>query len=161
MMKSQADLAQTLATPTVVADSALILKSFHAVVGRPLLPATGDARADSRALFDAPFAVLAHGTQDDPVFFYGNACALRLFEMDFTAFTRMPSRLSAEPMLREERQALLARAAQHGFIDDYAGIRISSTGARFRIENVILWTLTDEAGVTRGQAAYVPNWRVV
>ena len=64
--------------------------------------------------------------------------------------------MSAEPLPREERPQLLERAARRGFIDDYAGIRISSTGARFRIQHVILRTLKDEAGASLGQSAYVP-----
>jgi hypothetical protein len=147
--------------PQVAAHSALILRSFQAILGRAMLPASGDTCADAKALFEAPFAVLAHGTQPDPIFFYGNATALRLWEMSFEAFTRLPSRMSAEPMLRDERQSLLDRAARRGFIDDYAGIRISSSGARFRIENVILWTLKDDAGAPCGQAAYVPAWTPV
>jgi hypothetical protein len=147
--------------PRVVAQSALILRSFHAKVGRAMLPSSGDDLADARALFEARFAVLAHGTQDDPIFFYGNATALRLWDMSFEDFTRMPSRLSAEPMLREERQSLLERAARQGYIDDYRGVRISSGGARFRIENVILWTLADDDGVSHGQAAFVPEWTPV
>jgi hypothetical protein len=147
--------------PHVIAQSALILWSFQATVGRALLSSSGDDLVDARALFEAPVAVLAHGTQDDPIFFYGNATALRLWDMSFEDFTRMPSRLSAEPMLREERQGLLERAARQGYIDDYRGVRISSGGARFRIENVILWTLADGAGVSHGQAAFIPEWTPV
>lgn len=65
----------------------------------------------------------------------------------------MPSRLSAEAPLREERQALLERVSRDGFIDDYAGIRISARGTRFRIENAVVWNLIDAAGVRHGQAA--------
>lgn len=65
----------------------------------------------------------------------------------------MPSRLSAEAPLREERQALLERVSRRGFIDDYAGIRISARGTRFRIENAVVWNLIDAAGVRHGQAA--------
>jgi hypothetical protein len=147
--------------PPVIAQSAVILRSFERIVGRTLIATSGDDAANARALFEAPFAVLAHGTEADPIFSYGNATALRLWDMSFDAFTRMPSRMSAEPMLREERQLLLERAARQGFIDDYAGVRISSAGARFRIEDVILWSLIDEAGVTQGQAAYVPRWTLI
>lgn len=97
--------------------------------------------------------MVAHGTQDDPVFFFGNRAALMAFESDVAAFNAMPSRLSAEAPLREERQALLDRVSAHGFIDDYAGVRISATGRRFRIENAIVWNLIDADGVRRGQAA--------
>lgn len=141
----------------VVARSRLILRSFHRVVGRALLPEGGDDGAMSRALFHAPFAVLAHGVEADPILFYGNAAALGLWEMDFDGFTKMPSRLTAEPVLREERQRLLERAGRKGYIDDYAGVRVSSRGARFRIESVILWNLLDEAGTVHGQAAFIPT----
>ncbi len=145
----------------MIAHAALILRSFESVVGRALLPMSGDERRDAQALFDAPFAVLAHGTQDDPILFYGNAMALQVFDMRFDDFTRMPSRLTAEPLLRAERQHLMQRAAQRGYIDDYSGVRISSTGQRFRIENVVLWTIRDEAGGQSGQAAMVPKWEAV
>ncbi len=87
--------------------------------------------------------IVAHGSQADPVFFYGNQLALSCFELDFAAFTRLPSRYSAEPLLREERDALLARVHERGFIDDYAGVRVSATGRRFRIEQATVWNLFD------------------
>lgn len=147
--------------PQIVAHSALLLGSFRRIVGRELIAPTGDAQADARALFSAAFAVLSHGVEEDPVLNYGNAAALRLWEMDFAAFTRMPSRLTAEPMLREDRQRLLATAARRGYVDDYAGVRISRSGRRFRIENVILWSLVDEAGTKRGQAAVFDRWQLL
>ena len=47
----------------------------------------------------------------------------------------------------------LDRVNAQGFIDDYAGIRISAKGRRFRIGNAIVWNLIDADGVRRGQAA--------
>ncbi len=137
----------------------LIVDSHRRVVGRPLL--ARDADSDSAlwdALWRAPQAVVAHGTQADPVFQYGNRMALALFELDFAAFTALPSRYSAEPLAREERAALLARVTRFGFIDDYAGIRISSTGRRFRIAKATVWNLIDVEGIYRGQAATFSEW---
>ena len=68
-------------------------------------------------------------------------------------FIGMPSRLSAEAPLQAERQALLDRVSRRGFIDDYAGIRITLTGKRFPIAGAAVWNLLDEEGVRRGQAA--------
>jgi hypothetical protein len=102
--------------------------------------------------------IVAHGTETDPIFFYGNQLALSCFEMDFASFTRLPSRFSAEPLLREERDALLARVRDHGFIDDYAGVRVSATGKRFRIEQATVWNLLDESGQRHGQAATFERW---
>lgn len=127
----------------------LIAQSFARLLGRPLV-AEGDV---AQALWQAPFVVLAHGTGDDPVFFFGNRAALAAFETDWESLTRMPSRLSAEAPLREERQALLDRVSAEGFIDDYAGIRISATGRRFAIAGAVVWNLVDAAGTRHGQAA--------
>lgn len=43
--------------------------------------------------------------------------------------------------------------AAQGYIDDYKGVRISSTGKRFLIKQCIVWEVFDAAGVRRGQAA--------
>lgn len=71
----------------------------------------------------------------------------------------MPSRLSAEPVSREERARLLAEVSKNGFIDNYTGVRISRTGKRFLIEHAIVWNLLDEQGVYRGQAAMFRDWK--
>lgn len=129
---------------------ALIATSYARLTGRQLA-APGDDPA--LALWTAPRVIVAHGLEADPIFFFGNRAALHQFEMRFEQFAAMPSRLSAEPMLREERQALLDRVARDGFIDDVAGIRISATGRRFRIEQATVWNLIDEHGSVHGQAA--------
>ncbi|MCT2401070.1 MEKHLA domain-containing protein [Novosphingobium mangrovi (ex Huang et al. 2023)] len=136
--------------PERAARIALIADSHARLLGRPLSGPADDVVA---ALWDSPLAILAHGTEQDPVFFFGNKAALAAFETDVEAFTRMPSRLSAEAPLREERQALLDRVTANGFIDDYAGVRISARGRRFRIGPAVVWNLIDESGRRHGQAA--------
>ncbi len=134
---------------------ALIAESFERLTGGSLVDPQPDMAA---ALWIAPRAIVAHGTQADPIFFYGNRLALTLFETTPAEFIRMPSRLSAEPLLREERARLLDRVTRDGFIDDYAGIRISAKGRRFRIEQAIVWNLVDAEGETHGQAAAFDHW---
>jgi hypothetical protein len=73
-------------------------------------------------------------------------------------FLGLPSRFSAEAPLREERQALLDRVSRHGFIDDYAGVRIAADGRRFRIEAATVWNLVDPDGSVHGQAAAFSRW---
>ena len=123
-----------------------MLDSFRRFVGRELITRTGDAARDSRIIFEAPFVVVSHGTQDDPVLNYGNQTALTLWQMDIPTLTSTPSRLTAEPMHRDERAQLMTRAARDGFVDDYRGIRISSSGRRFLIEQAIVWNLVDADG---------------
>ncbi|HQX48554.1 MAG TPA: MEKHLA domain-containing protein [Planctomycetaceae bacterium] len=137
----------------------IMLDSFRRFVGRELIQRTGGVAEDARVIFEAPFVVVSHGTQDDPVLNYGNQTALTLWEMDIPTLTSMPSRLTAEPMHRDERAHLMTRAARDGFVDDYRGIRISSTGRRFLIEQAIVWNLVDGDGHRVGQAAMFSEWK--
>lgn len=146
----RAMVPQAYASPQARARIALIASSFARLLGRPLVTGGGDV---VEALWSAPQAVVAHGTEADPVFFFGNRAALAAFECPAERFIAMPSRLSAEAPLRTERQALLDRVRAQGFIDDYAGVRISATGRRFRIEQAVVWNLIDEQGERHGQAA--------
>ncbi len=54
---------------------------------------------------------------------------------------------------------MLEQAAKQGYINNYQGIRISSTGQRFSIEKAIIWNLTDESGQRCGQAATFADWK--
>ena len=132
---------------------ALIAESHLRLTGRRLVDETG---AD--ALWASPAVIVAHDTAPDPIFFFGNARALALFETLPENFTAMPSRLSAEAELREERARLMARVTRDGFIDDYSGVRISATGRRFRIQRATVWNLVDASGHLHGQAAAFNDW---
>jgi len=125
--------------------------------GQPLLPGVDEAKW-AETLYAGALVVVSHGTQDDPVFNYGNLAAQRLFEMTWAELTALPSRCSAEPVEQAERARLMTQVAAHGFIDDYRGIRISSTGQRFMIEQATVWNVLDEADQLIGQAAAFSRW---
>ncbi|NTV96515.1 MAG: MEKHLA domain-containing protein [Thiobacillus sp.] len=135
--------------------AALIAASHSRLLGRELLPAGADL---AYRLYHAPFVVLAHDGSADPVFFYANLAAQRLFEMAWADLVRLPSRYSAEPLARAERQRLLDRVASQGYIDDYAGVRVSATGKRFRVAKARVWNLVDAGGDIVGQAAAFADW---
>lgn len=140
----------------------LIVASYRRLTGRPLLDTEpSDDAALRLALWDAPRAIVAHGTEADPIFFYGNRLALELFGMDFATFTGLPSRYSAEPLERDARARLLERVTRQGYVDDYSGVRIAASGRRFMIEAATVWNLMDEAGNHRGQAATFTDWRAL
>jgi hypothetical protein len=139
--------------------AALLADSYRERTGRMLLELEPGDDQIGRSLFNAPFAVVSHGTQADPVFNYGNATALALFGMTWEEFTQMPSRLSAEPMERDERDRLMAQAIRAGCIDNFTAVRISKQRRRFQIERATLWNVTDEEGALHGQAAVFPEWR--
>lgn len=132
---------------------ALLADSFARLIGRPLVkPPTPSG------FWRAPRAIVAHGLEADPVFFYGNRLALELFETPARDFIRLPSRASAEAALQAARERLMARVTERGYVDDYEGVRISATGRRFRIEGAVVWNVTDAAGVMVGQAATFDRW---
>ena len=143
----------------VIGHSQVLLDSYARLLGHELLPRKGSAQEQARELFYVPFVVLSHGTEADPILNYGNAAALALWETDLATFTSMPSRLTAEAPQRDERARLLDRVSRDGYIDDYAGVRISTTGRRFLIERATVWNLFDSDGHRLGQAATFDRWR--
>ena len=145
-------------SPEIISHSKLLYDSFASVTGRTLLEGQFTPEEIAGQLYEAPFVLLSHGTQPDPIFNYANKTAQRLWEMDWQQFTQLPSRLSAEPVAVAERQAMLEEAKRKGYISDYNGVRISSTGRRFIIKDAILWNIYDSAGTYQGQAATFKEW---
>jgi hypothetical protein len=141
----------------------LLLYSFHHWTGNTLIPTTNHQSPLDIAnlLFNADFVVVSHGTQADPVLNYGNQKALDLWKMDWQTFTATPSRYTAEPMERSEREHLLAQAKSQGYISDYRGIRIDSNCDRFYIDKAIIWNVVDEEGKLWGQAATFRDWEEI
>lgn len=74
--------------------------------------------------------------------------------MSWAELPRTPSRLTAEAPNREERARLLAEVTARGFIDNYAGGRISKNGRRFRILQATAWNLATKSGLRCGQATF-------
>lgn len=138
-----------------------IISSYNRLTGKSLLSEKSGLYGAARDLFEAPFAVLSHGLEPDPVLNYGNRVALGLWEMTWDEFTTTPSRLTAEAPDREQRALLLAEVEAHGFISDYSGVRISRTGARFFIQKATVWNLLDASGARCGQAATFEKWEKV
>lgn len=133
--------------------AALLIGTYHGLTGRDLVDPGLAAREAARALYHAPFVLLSHDTSPDPLFTYANLAAQTRFERVWSEIVGLPSRYSAEPLAREARARLLARVAARGFVDDYSGIRITSSGRRFLIEGATVWNLTGQDGRPLGQAA--------
>lgn len=137
----------------------IILRSYRHWIGRELVPAVGKSAEERvKALFEASRVVAASNDDPDPMLIYGNRKALELWEMTPEEFTRTLGRKTAEPMEQAARDRFLAEVRKNGFVENYEGIRISSTGRRFRIEKATVWNLLDEAGRYRGQAATFDHW---
>ena len=141
-----------------VAHSQLLLDSFATLLNRELIDRSGSPWQQAIRLFNTPFVVVSADASADPLLTYGNHTALKLWELDATTLLATPARHTAEPMHRDERQQLLDRTRADGYVDDYAGIRISSSGQRFRIQQAIVWNLHDPQGTYCGQAATFDHW---
>ncbi|RSM84809.1 MEKHLA domain-containing protein [Kibdelosporangium aridum] len=131
----------------------LLNLSHLKLVGHPL------PSDDAEWLYEeAPFVLLAHNTDPDPVFTYANKAAQACFEYDWDEFITLPSRLSALPGNREDRQHLLDTVSENGFITGYRGIRVAKSGRLFQVEDLTLWNLLNEDGHYVGQSAMFPRW---
>ena len=135
-----------------------MLDSYVRLVNEELIIRNGTPVEQAESLFKSPFVVASHGLQADPILNYGNQTALDLWEMNWEQFTKTPSRLTAEPMNREERGRMLEQARTHGYISDYQGIRISSSGKRFLVEQATVWNIHKLDGTPLGQAATFSDW---
>ncbi len=137
----------------------LLLKSYQYLTGKVLLENNLQPSERVAKIFGAPFALVSHGIGDDPLFNFANRTALELFELSWAQLIELPSKKSVEPENRQSRKKLLKQVAETGFIDDYCGIRISSTGKRFYIEDATVWNLIDHHGAYHGQAAVFHRWK--
>jgi MEKHLA domain len=124
-------------------------------IGDPKLP----PKEKARRLFEAPFVIISHNIDAEPILNYGNQAALTLFEITWEELITLPSTRTAEPSERAERERLLATVTRQGYIDNYRGIRISKSGRRFVIEQATVWNLLDPAGAYYGQAAMFRDWK--
>ncbi|RXD05822.1 MEKHLA domain-containing protein [Sphingomonas sp. UV9] len=131
----------------------LLVSSYLRAVGKSLVPDTCD---QNWLYHHAPFAVVAHNCDPDPVFIYANMAAQRCFGYDWTEFISLPSRLSAEPINRADRQVLLDRVRNEGCVSGYSGVRIAKSGRRFSIDSGCVWQLAEQDGSHHGQAATFP-----
>ena len=145
-------------SPSVIAHTQILARSLKHFTGRDLWPGNLSPAELAKQVFHAPFVLVSHGLEADPVLNFGNQAALTLWEMSWAELTRTPSRLTAEVPKREERARLLAAVARRGFIDDYSGIRISQTGRRYRLARATVWNLLSENDQPYGQAALFSDW---
>jgi hypothetical protein len=150
------DVAQS---ELIVSHTQHLIHSYKKWTGRDLLPGDFSPLELSAKLYGAPFIVVSHGTQPDPILNYGNRAALELWEMSWDEFTRTPSRLTAEAATREARASVMEVVTHQGFFENYSGIRVSKTGRRFLISRTTIWNLVSENGQLQGQAATFSEWK--
>lgn len=145
--------------PEIISWTQILLNSYKCLLNKELIERNEDLLTDSKNLYNADFVVLSHNNKPDPIYNYGNQQALDLWEMNWQQLIQTPSRNTTEPISREEREALLKEANLKGYITNYGGVRVSSTGKRYLIQDITLWNLFDSNGEYCGQAATFSHWQ--
>jgi hypothetical protein len=133
--------------------------SLKKLAGIEIVDSSDSVENQAVEAFNADYVLLSHNASDDPVFIYGNRAALQLFEMNWDEFTSLPSKYSAEQDEREQREKFLYEVRKNGYANNYSGIRISKSGKRFEIKDVLLWNVLDEENNRIGQAAMFKDFR--
>jgi hypothetical protein len=131
----------------------LLTSSYRRLSGENLVPPGNGA---AWLYEQAPFAVLAHDGQADPLFVYANQAAQACFEYGWHEIVGLPSRLSALPDARASRQRALDEVARNGISFGYRGRRVAKSGRQFWIEDCTIWQLIAANGSVLGQAAKFP-----
>ena len=90
-------ISQIWSNPVVVEWTQRLLNSYRHWTSRELIERIGEPEVQAYRLFQAPFVVVSHGAETDPVLNYGNQIALDLWEMRWDQLVQTPSRLTAEP----------------------------------------------------------------
>lgn len=151
-------MTQMWTNPVVIEWTQRLLDSYRHWTSRDLIERIGEVDAQGYRLFHSPFVVVSHGAEADPFLNYGNQVALDLWEMTWDQLVQTPSRLTAEPVNRAEREWMLEQAKARGYLDTYRGVRVTSTGRRFLVENALIWNVVDAEGKPVGQAATFSQW---
>ena len=58
-----------------------------------------------------------------------------------------PTTMTAPESEQKERNRLLKQVNSHGFIDNYKGIRVTSDGELFQIEDATIWNVIDKKSI--------------
>ena len=130
-----------------------VLNSFEKLTGKKIINRRSPEE-DFLEIENGRFVLVSHNGAEDPILNYGNQFALKVWEMNWEDFIKTPSRKTAEADLRKNRDEMLKTVSKKGYFDKYGGIRISSTGKRFKIKNAVIWNVNDENDNYLGQAAY-------
>ena len=88
-------------------------------------------------------------------FNYLNKAALSLFKVTKDQVMGRSTTITAPKSEQKQRNELLNQVNSHGFIDNYKGIRVTSDGELFQIEDATIWNVVDKNSHKMGQAVII------
>ena len=100
------------------------------------------------------YAVLSHGTQEDPIYCYFNKAAFLQFKWSEDEIYQLPSRYSAPSGYdRDTREKDIEKSVLEDYSELSSVVRQTKDGELFEMVNVILWNVYDDDGQRIGQTA--------
>ena len=113
-----------------------------------------DKNKDFISSFDE--CLLPIASHDTNGFFnYLNKAALSLFKVTKDQVIGRSTTMTAPKSEQKQRNELLNQVNSHGFIDNYKGIRVTSDGELFQIEDATIWNVVDKNSHKMGQAVII------
>jgi len=113
-----------------------------------------DKNRDLISSFDE--CLLPIASHDTNGFFnYLNKAALSLFKVTKDQVIGRSTTMTAPKSEQKQRNELLNQVNSHGFIDNYKGIRVTSDGELFQIEDATIWNVVDKNSHKMGQAVII------
>ena len=88
-------------------------------------------------------------------FNYLNKAALSLFKVTKDQVIGRSTTMTAPKSEQKQRNELLNQVNSFGFIDNYKGIRVTSDGELFQIEDATIWNVVDKNSHKMGQAVII------
>lgn len=145
--------------PEIVQWCQYLLDSYAYWLKQELIHRNDTPLEQAQRLFNSSFCVASQGLENNPILNYGNQTALNLWAMEWQQFIQTPSRITTESIYREERTRMLEQAKTKGYSTDYRGVRISSSGTRFLIDQAVIWNICKSDGTMIGQGATFSIWK--
>ncbi|MBO9703601.1 MAG: MEKHLA domain-containing protein [Sporocytophaga sp.] len=147
--------------PDTVKHCKLIAKNYKFWTGKELFEEKLHESELSEKMYNAPFVILSHGTQADPIYNYVNLKAQELWEYTWDEMIKLPSRRSAGTNETAQRLELIKEGQEKGITFTEKALRESCSGKKFYIKNVVLFNLLGEGGEYEGQCAIYNDWEFV
>jgi len=129
-------------------------ESLKKLTGKNLFDRMEDVETYAHVHENERYAVLSHGTQDDPIYKYFNKGAFLTFRWPEDEVYKLPSRYSApDGAVRSDRAVMMQTVVDQDVREIPVAIRNTKFGEQFQLKDAILWNVYDDSGRRVGQTA--------
>jgi len=107
------------------------------------------------------YILITHGTEENPIFNFGNQAALSAFYRSWESLTAMASAQSVvlRSIDEEMRIELMRKVTTENYVEGASGIRIRGDGTFIKLIDAVVWNCFNEDGTVIGQAAFFDRYK--